>query len=98
MGAVRGSRWLAWVVGGGILLGVGPSVTAAEYPVKGKPITIIVPWAAGGNADTFTRVLQPALRRRWEPGWRSSIFRAPARRSGGRSSRGPSRTATPWPT
>jgi tripartite-type tricarboxylate transporter receptor subunit TctC len=49
------------VVGAVLLLGLAPSVTAAEYPVKGKPVTIIVPWAAGGNADNFTRVLQPAL-------------------------------------
>jgi tripartite-type tricarboxylate transporter receptor subunit TctC len=46
-----------------ILLGAGPLAMAVDYPVKGKPITIIVPWAAGGNADTFTRVLQPALER-----------------------------------
>jgi tripartite-type tricarboxylate transporter receptor subunit TctC len=55
------SRLVAFVVIGTMVVGFGPPVTAAEYPVKGRSITVIVPWAAGGNADTFTRVLQPAL-------------------------------------
>ncbi len=55
------SRLFAFVVVGVMVFGFGQPVTAAEYPVKGKPITVIVPWAAGGNADTFTRVLQPVL-------------------------------------
>jgi tripartite-type tricarboxylate transporter receptor subunit TctC len=58
---------VSWLIGllvvAGTALGLGRPVPAAEYPVKGKPITVLVPWAAGGNADTFTRVLQPALER-----------------------------------
>lgn len=34
---------------------------AMEYPAKGRPITIIVPWAPGGNADSFTRLAAPTL-------------------------------------
>lgn len=57
----RVSRVVAFVVVGVMVIGFGQPVTAAEYPVKGKSISVIVPWAAGGNADTFTRVLQPVL-------------------------------------
>ncbi len=44
----------------------GGSAVAAEHPWKPeKPITIIVPWAAGGSTDQVTRVvageLEPAL-------------------------------------
>jgi tripartite-type tricarboxylate transporter receptor subunit TctC len=56
-----GSWLFGLVLVGTMVIGSGQPVAAAEYPVKGKPITVIVPWAAGGNADTFTRVLQPAL-------------------------------------
>ena len=35
-------------------------VTAAEFPVK--PITVIVPFAAGGGSDTFVRIFQKAIR------------------------------------
>jgi tripartite-type tricarboxylate transporter receptor subunit TctC len=31
----------------------------AAYPTKGKAITLIVPWAPGGPADTGTRILAP---------------------------------------
>jgi tripartite-type tricarboxylate transporter receptor subunit TctC len=58
----RGSWLAALVVIGVMVTGFGRPVMA-EYPVKGKSINVIVPWAAGGNADTFTRVLQPALER-----------------------------------
>ena len=34
---------------------------AQDFPVKGKPITIIVPYAAGGVTDTGARVLAAAM-------------------------------------
>lgn len=43
------------------VLAAGTPAPAADFPVKGKSVTILVPWAAGGNADTFTRLLQPKL-------------------------------------
>jgi tripartite-type tricarboxylate transporter receptor subunit TctC len=61
MRRARGSWLAAFLAVGAVLVGAGHPLPAAGYPVQGKPITIIVPWAAGGNADTFTRVLQPAL-------------------------------------
>jgi tripartite-type tricarboxylate transporter receptor subunit TctC len=57
--------WISLVVafvGVGVMaIGSGHPARAADYPAKGKSITVIVPWAAGGNADTFTRLLQPGL-------------------------------------
>ncbi|MHB0869294.1 MAG: tripartite tricarboxylate transporter substrate binding protein [Chloroflexota bacterium] len=32
-----------------------------DFPQKGKPITLLVPWAAGGGNDVGARVLAPAL-------------------------------------
>lgn len=36
---------------------------AVDYPAKGKTITLIVPWAAGGAADIQARILATALER-----------------------------------
>lgn len=37
--------------------------TGPAYPERGKPITIIVPWAAGGGNDLMARMLAPMLER-----------------------------------
>ena len=47
-------------IGAGIFLCLPFMLTAAEFPVK--PITVIVPFAAGGGSDTFVRIFQKAIR------------------------------------
>lgn len=48
-----------------VLSASGASTTApaknVEYPVKGKVVTLIVPWPPGGPADTSVRILGPVL-------------------------------------
>jgi tripartite-type tricarboxylate transporter receptor subunit TctC len=41
------------------LVGIG---TAAAQPYPSHPITLIVPYAAGGPTDTLTRALTEAMR------------------------------------
>lgn len=38
-----------------------PAAAKVDYPQKGKSITIIVPWDAGGAADVGTRLMTPVL-------------------------------------
>jgi tripartite-type tricarboxylate transporter receptor subunit TctC len=46
------------------LVGVAaPGVRAADFPAQGKPITIIVPFAAGGPSDRVARDLAEAMRK-----------------------------------
>ena len=40
---------------GAALVGLGPALAQAEYP--SRAITIVVPFAAGGGGDTFTRAI-----------------------------------------
>jgi tripartite-type tricarboxylate transporter receptor subunit TctC len=40
-----------------------PGVRAAEFPARDKPITIVVPFAAGGPSDRVARDLADALRK-----------------------------------
>ena len=47
-------------IGAGIILWLPFMATAAEFPAK--PITVIVPFAAGGGSDTFVRIFQKAIR------------------------------------
>ena len=47
---------------GGLVLALA-SATAIAQPYPSKPITIVVPAAAGGPSDTVARVLAPALPR-----------------------------------
>jgi tripartite-type tricarboxylate transporter receptor subunit TctC len=50
------SRWLLGTI---LLAALGAPAAAQQFPTK--PITLIVPYAAGGNVDISTRVLQAAL-------------------------------------
>ena len=52
-------RFAAAVFAG--LLANGLATQAQEFPIKGKPITIIVPYAAGGVTDTGARLMAAAL-------------------------------------
>ena len=45
---------------GGILLSLPVIAKGADFP--DKPITVIVPFAAGGGSDTFVRIFQKAIR------------------------------------
>jgi tripartite-type tricarboxylate transporter receptor subunit TctC len=44
------------------LVALVPTVQAQDYP--SRPITLIVPWAAGGAVDTLARIAQPKLAER----------------------------------
>ncbi len=43
------------------LISTATPATKLDFPAKGKTITMIVPWAAGGVADTGSRILAAAL-------------------------------------
>ncbi len=43
------------------LMVVTSGARAQEFPVKGKPITIIVPYAAGGVTDVTARLMAAGL-------------------------------------
>ena len=52
------SKGLKTVAGAALAIALGTGVARAEYPEK--PITMIVPWAAGGSTDQTARVLAKA--------------------------------------
>jgi tripartite-type tricarboxylate transporter receptor subunit TctC len=47
----------------GVIAAVATSAQAADFPVKDKPITIVVPFAAGGPTDRVARDLAEAMRK-----------------------------------
>lgn len=51
-------KLLNWIVGAALAAMTG---TASADTFPSKPITLIVPYAAGGNVDVSTRILQKAL-------------------------------------
>ena len=51
------SLLLTATVAAGMVLSVCTPAATAEFPAKGRPITIIVPFAAGGGTDTAARLL-----------------------------------------
>jgi len=80
-----GRRWAAMLAGAGALLAgsaLAGSATAQDYPWKpDHPVTIIVPWAAGGSTDQMARIvaaeLEGALKQKFvvvnQPGASGSI-------------------------
>jgi tripartite-type tricarboxylate transporter receptor subunit TctC len=53
---MRATRWLA-----GLLLLTAPAGAALAQQFPSKPVTMIVPYAAGGNVDISTRILQGGI-------------------------------------
>ena len=49
------------IAGGAALAGLAPMVLAQEFPVKGKPIRIVVPFTAGGGTDAQARIVAQKL-------------------------------------
>ena len=60
-------KWIAIVVAMGVLGSIvagcgGKKAEQVKYPTK--PITILVPYAAGGAADLMVRIIEPSLSKR----------------------------------
>ena len=73
----------------------GPLSATAQAPWPTRSMTIVVPFAPGGQADLAARPVALGLARSWDNRSSSTIARAPAVRSGRRSSQKPSPTVTP---
>lgn len=54
-------RALGTLLGGAALLGISPLAFAQEFPIKGKPIRILVPFTAGGGTDGQARLVAQKL-------------------------------------
>jgi tripartite-type tricarboxylate transporter receptor subunit TctC len=54
------NRLLTTALGGVVVVGLGGAAFAADWQPE-QPITIIVPWAAGGSTDQVTRVVAGEL-------------------------------------
>ena len=61
--ARMGLAWVGLALTLAVGLGLSAGAAAAEYPNKDKPITLIVPFAAGGPTDRVARDLSEALRK-----------------------------------
>ncbi len=48
------------------VLALGASASAQDYPKKGKPINLIVPFAPGGASDILARLVGQKLNEQWE--------------------------------
>jgi tripartite-type tricarboxylate transporter receptor subunit TctC len=58
MGVLNMSRrTFGTLLGGTALLGISPMVAAQDFPIKGKPIRILVPFTAGGGTDGQARIV-----------------------------------------
>jgi tripartite-type tricarboxylate transporter receptor subunit TctC len=54
-------RILSWVTALALLAGAAPAPAPAQQPYPSRPITLIVPYAAGGSVDVVARVVANAL-------------------------------------
>lgn len=58
MGVLNMSRrTFGTLLGGTALLGISPMAAAQDFPIKGKPIRILVPFTAGGGTDGQARIV-----------------------------------------
>ena len=80
-----------WISAAALLLALGPAA-AQDYPTK--PITIVVPAAAGGPTDTISRITAQAMSKLLGQSSPSRTSAVPAAPSAPPGPRGPSRTAT----
>lgn len=48
------------------LLATGGNALASDYPKKGKPINLIVPFAPGGASDILSRLIGQKLNEQWD--------------------------------
>lgn len=60
----RTAKRIFSAIAGGLLLAAAGGAAAQTFPTK--PVTIIVPFAPGGGADTLIRILQPRLAEQWK--------------------------------
>jgi tripartite-type tricarboxylate transporter receptor subunit TctC len=65
MRAVTNKRWFssALLVSAWVLMGWSWGASAQTFPIKDKPITIVVPFSAGGPTDRLARDMAEALRK-----------------------------------
>ncbi len=56
---IRNSAWKGMLAGAVAALAVTGAALAQDYP--NRPVTMIVPWAAGGGTDILVRALTPAM-------------------------------------
>jgi tripartite-type tricarboxylate transporter receptor subunit TctC len=65
MRAVTNKRWFssALLVSAWVLTGWSWGASAQTFPIKDKPITIVVPFSAGGPTDRLARDMAEALRK-----------------------------------
>ena len=61
MDVLDGSRRAFAMLAGAALLALSPLVAAQEFPVKGKPIRIVVGFTAGGGTDAQARIVAQKL-------------------------------------
>lgn len=54
-------RTFGMLLGGTTLLGISPFAAAQDFPIKGKPIRILVPFTAGGGTDGQARMVAQKL-------------------------------------
>ncbi len=63
--ALRTKRKIGWMRGLLAVLAIvsGPAIAADDYPASGKPVRIVVPFAAGSGTDNIARTLGQELSR-----------------------------------
>ena len=73
-----------------------PGAGQRRPAIPDQPVTIIVPFAAGGNTDAFARMVGEELDRRWASASSSTTRPAPAAISAWAARPRGARTATRW--
>lgn len=58
--------FLSTAIASASIFALPATATAQDYPISGKPITMIVPFAPGGASDTLVRLLGQRLSTLWD--------------------------------